>query len=127
MMKILQHYVISEDLVNAINTLYINTKSSVIVDGMLSEDFEVDTWVLQGDVLAPFLFINNIEIENVKDFCYLGSYIAFSEHDLKCRKGLECFLDAEVDLELTPEHQDRPLQVVCVECPPVRLRNVGAE
>jgi len=43
MMKILQYYVISEDLVNAINTLYINTKSSVIVDGMLSEDFEVNT------------------------------------------------------------------------------------
>ena len=58
MMKILRHYGIPEDLVNAINTLYTNTKSSVIVDGMLSEEFDVDTGVLQGDVLAPY-FVHN--------------------------------------------------------------------
>ena len=57
MVKILWYYGISKDLVNAINTLYTNFKSSVIVDELLSEDFEVDIGVLKGDVLAPLLFI----------------------------------------------------------------------
>ena len=37
--------------------LYNNSKSAVMVDGNISEPFEVSTGVLQGDVLAPFLFI----------------------------------------------------------------------
>ena len=34
-----------------------NSKSAVYVDGHLTEEFNVTTGVLQGDVLAPFLFI----------------------------------------------------------------------
>ena len=57
MFKVLRHYGIAETLVEAIKTLYINSKSAVYVDGHLSKGFEVITGVLQGDVLAPFLFI----------------------------------------------------------------------
>ena len=42
---------------NAIKVLYSNSSSAVMVDGSVSEPFEVTTGVLQGDVLAPFLFI----------------------------------------------------------------------
>ena len=57
MFAVLRHYVIPEPLVNTIGALYNNSKSAIMVDGNISEPFEVSTGVLQGDVLAPFLFI----------------------------------------------------------------------
>ena len=50
-------------VVNAISTLYINSKSAVLVDGNISDPFEVSTGVLQGDILAPFLF--NILVDHL--------------------------------------------------------------
>ena len=49
-------YGIPEAVVNAISFTR-NSKSAVMVDGNLSDPFEVTTGVLQGDVLAPFLFV----------------------------------------------------------------------
>ena len=37
--------------------LYNNSRSAVMVDGNISDPFDVSTGVLQGDVLAPFLFV----------------------------------------------------------------------
>ena len=53
----LRHYGIPEAVVNAISVLYKKSKSAVNVDGNLSDPFDVTTGVLQGDVLAPFLFV----------------------------------------------------------------------
>ena len=57
MFSILRHYGIPKTLVDAIQVLYTNSSSAVMVDGSLSASFNVTTGVLQGDVLAPFLFI----------------------------------------------------------------------
>ena len=57
MFAVLRHYGIPEAVVNAISVLYKNSKSVVMVDGGLSDPFDVTTGVLQGDVLAPFLFV----------------------------------------------------------------------
>ena len=57
MFKILRHYGIPNNIVESIKMLYCNTKSTVIVDGDLSEWFGLDTGTLEGDVLALFLFI----------------------------------------------------------------------
>ena len=57
MFAVLRHYGIPEPLVNAIGVLYNNSESAVMVDGNISEPFEVSTGVLQDDFLAPFLFI----------------------------------------------------------------------
>ena len=57
MFSVLRHYGIPEVIVNAISVLYNNSKSAVMVDGNISDPFQVTTGVLQGDVLAPFLFI----------------------------------------------------------------------
>ena len=57
MFAVPRHYGIPEAVVNAISVLYENSKSAVMVDGGLSDPFEVTTGVLQGDVLAPFLFV----------------------------------------------------------------------
>ena len=57
MFAVLRHYGIPEAVVNAISVLYKNSKSAVMVDGRLSDPFDITTGVLQGDVLAPFLFV----------------------------------------------------------------------
>ncbi|XP_072021912.1 uncharacterized protein [Amphiura filiformis] len=56
MFSILRHYGIPSTLVNAIKVLYSISSSAVMVDGGISEPFDVTTGILQGDVLAPFLF-----------------------------------------------------------------------
>ena len=57
MFAVLRHYGMPEAVVNVISVLYKNSKSAVMVDGGLSDPFDVTTGVLQGDVLAPFLFV----------------------------------------------------------------------
>ena len=57
MIIVLRHCRIPEAVVNAVSALYNNFKSAVMVDGNISDPFEVSTGVLEGDVLVPFLFI----------------------------------------------------------------------
>ena len=57
MLSVLRYHGIPETLDNAIQVLYTNSSSSVMVDGSISKPFCVSTGVLQGDILAPFLFI----------------------------------------------------------------------
>ena len=57
MFAILQHYWIPDEIVSAIRVLYDQSTSQVYIQGQLSEPFSITTPVLQGDVLALFLFI----------------------------------------------------------------------
>ena len=57
MFAILRHYGIPTQIVNAIRVMYDESTSRVYVGGEISEAFKITTGVLQGDVLAPFLFI----------------------------------------------------------------------
>ena len=57
MFKILQLYGIPSKIVEAIRALYINTTATIISQDGETDAFEVMAGVLQGDTLAPFLFI----------------------------------------------------------------------
>ncbi len=57
MFSVLRHYGIPKAVVDAIQVLYKDSNSAVMVDGSISASFQVTTVVLQGNVLAPFLFI----------------------------------------------------------------------
>lgn len=57
MFAILRHYGIPAKIVGAIRVLYDNSSAQVYVGGEKSTPFNITTGVLQGDVLAPFLFI----------------------------------------------------------------------
>ena len=57
MIKILQAYGIPERLVHAIETMYQNTKAKVLTPDGEIEQFDITAGVMQGDRLAPFLFI----------------------------------------------------------------------
>ncbi|CAF4584904.1 unnamed protein product, partial [Rotaria socialis] len=61
MFNILRHYGVPTKIVCAIEAIYHNSKSVVLVDGNVSEEFDVTTGVLQGDTLAPYLFITVID------------------------------------------------------------------
>ena len=57
MFAILQNYGIPDKIVSAIRVLCDQSTSQVYIQGQLSEPFAITTGVLQGDILAPFLFI----------------------------------------------------------------------
>ena len=57
MFAIMRHIGIPQKIVNVTRLLYDKSVSQVYLEGKLSEPFSVTTGVLQGDVLAPFLFI----------------------------------------------------------------------
>jgi len=57
MLKILLAYGVPPSLVSAIRVMYTNTKATVLTPEGETDTFDINTGVLQGDPLAPFLFI----------------------------------------------------------------------
>ena len=57
MMRILNAYGIPPNLLRAIERMYTNTKARVMTPDGETEQFDITAGVLQGDTLAPFLFI----------------------------------------------------------------------
>lgn len=57
MMRILKAYGIPPNLLRAIESMYSNTMARVITPDGETEQFDITAGVLQGDTLAPFLFI----------------------------------------------------------------------
>ena len=68
MFAILRNYGITDKIVSAIRVLYDQSTSQVYIQGQLSEPFAITTRLLQGDVLAPFIFI--IVIDYVSKICW---------------------------------------------------------
>ena len=77
MIKILQAYGIPEKLAHAIETMYQNTKTHVLMPDGDTEQTEIAAGVMQGDTLASFLFfiILNYALRGALDGCeeQLGS------------------------------------------------------
>ena len=57
MVRILRHYGVPEWLVSLVEDLHEGTFCKVMVDGSLSDAFEVKSGVIQGGILSPLLFI----------------------------------------------------------------------
>ena len=57
MLTILKAYGIPEKLVTAISILYEDTTVKVIIPDGETENFNILAGVLQGDTLAPYLFV----------------------------------------------------------------------
>ena len=57
LMKILRAYGIPKEIVDLIEKLYTDTKAQVLTPEGLTELFDIMAGVLQGDTLAPYLFI----------------------------------------------------------------------
>ena len=57
MFEILELYGIPPEIISAIKVLYSNTKSTILTPDGETEHFDILAGILQGDTLAPFLFI----------------------------------------------------------------------
>ena len=57
MMKILKAYGVPPNLLRAIETMYTGTRAKVVTPDGDSEEFDIQAGVMQGDTLAPFLFV----------------------------------------------------------------------
>ena len=57
MLRILKAYYVPPNLLRAIDSMYTGTRARVTTPDGNSEEFNIQTGVLQGDTLAPFLFI----------------------------------------------------------------------
>lgn len=61
MWKILAYYGIPDKIIKAIKTMYNNSYSRISYNGQLSEKFKINSGILQGDALSPFLFITVLD------------------------------------------------------------------
>ena len=61
MFKVCSAYGISSKVVQQISAMYIDSQSAVSTEDGISEFFQISTGVLQGDTLAPLLFILMID------------------------------------------------------------------
>ena len=61
MFEILLAYGVPPPLVEAIRDMYVNTSATVLTPEGETDTFSIDTGVLQGDPLAPFLFILTLD------------------------------------------------------------------
>ena len=57
MLEILALYGIPEQLIKAIQVLYTNTTATIYTPDGETEPIDIKAGILQGDTLAPFLFI----------------------------------------------------------------------
>ena len=79
MFEILGFYGIPKDTIDAIKVLYTNTRSSIVTPDGEIESFVILSGILQGDTLAPYLFIIVI------DYIMLISVDTMKENGLQYR------------------------------------------
>ena len=92
MFAVLWKYGIPVAVVSAISALYINSKSAVLVNRNISDPFTISIRVLQGDILAPFLFVILLVCLMRKDTSDLDSGGWNTPSPLKTisSQGIEC-------------------------------------
>lgn len=61
MFEILRKYGVPSEFVDAISVLYTNSTARVTTEDGVSDSFQVATGVLQGDTLAPYLFVKVLD------------------------------------------------------------------
>lgn len=77
--KILSFYKVPDSIIRAIMSLYTNTKARVRTSNGLTREFPTTSGVLQGDTLAPYLFVI------VMDYIMRMSLTDEDAYTVKCR------------------------------------------
>ena len=83
-MKILLVYGIPQPIVKLIEAMYKDTMARVITEDGLSEAFLILSGVMQGDTLAPYLFV--IAIDYVMTTALRGKDLGFTVHPRRNRR-----------------------------------------
>ena len=86
MMRILRAYGIPPNLIRAIEHMYTNTKARILSPDGETEMFEITAGVLQGDTLAPFLFIIVLDYAMRQAISGKEEELGFTLHPRKSRR-----------------------------------------
>ena len=84
LMKILRAYGIPDDIVLLIERMYDNTIARVITEDGLTEAFQILAGVMQGDTLAPYLFV--ITVDYIMLEATEGEDFGFTLHPRRSRR-----------------------------------------
>ena len=76
--KILTAYGIPTQIVQAISDMYMDTRARVQTPDGLTDEFQIKTGVLQGDTLAPYLFIIVLDYALRKAIGDQGNQLGFT-------------------------------------------------
>ena len=96
MMKILRAYGIPPKIVDAINRIYTGTKAVVLSPEGETDPFDIEAGVLQGDTLAPYLFIIVLDYEMRKAIGEDNDKLGFTVNNRLCsRKPAEVITDLD--------------------------------
>ena len=121
--QIMLAYGIPDQIVAATRKLYDNSKAMVVVNGKMSETFAITTGVLQGDTLAPFLFIMVIDYvmsNSEEDFGFIYAKRTSSRHPAKTINDLD-FADDIALLENSIALANKQLQKLALVAKEVGL------
>ena len=127
MMKILRAYGIPPNLLKAIEQMYADTRAKVISPDGETELFEITAGVLQGDTLAPFLFIIVLDFAMRKAVDGEEDDLGFTVSPRKSRrhpKEVIADLDFADDIALLSDEIDQAQQLLLrveLECKKVGL------
>ena len=126
-MKILRAYGIPPNLLKAIEKMYADTRAKVISPDGETELFEITAGVLQGDTLAPFLFIIVLDYAMRKAMDGNEEDLGFTITPRKSRrhpKEVMADLDFADDIALLSDAIDQAQQLLLkveLECKKVGL------
>ena len=107
MMRILKAYGIPPNLLRAIEKMYSNTKAKIVTPDGETDMFEITAGVLQGDTLAPFLFIIVLDHALRKAVDGKEEELGFTIHPRRSRrhpKQVSIYLSAYTPTAQQTEH-----------------------
>ena len=97
MIKILKAYDVPPNLLSAITKMYENTRAKVISPDGETDYFKILAGVLQGDTLAPYLFVIVLDYILRKTFEGRETELGFTLHRQRsCRERFFMYLLATV-------------------------------
>ena len=115
MLRILKAYGIPPNLLRAIGTMYTNTRAKVISPDGETELFDITAGVLQGDTLAPFLFVIVLDYALRKAMAGKEEELGFTITQRKSRrhpKEVLADLDFADDIALLSDETDQAQQLL---------------
>ena len=127
MIKILKAYGIPPTLLRAIETMYTSTKAKVVSPDGETELFDITAGVLQGDTLAPFLFVIVLDYAMRKAMAGREDELGFTITPRKSRrhpKEVLADLDFADDISLLSDEMRQAQELLLnveIECKKVGL------
>ena len=104
MFKILKAYRVPPNLLKTIKAIYTNTKAKVMSPGGETDVFEIMMGVLQGDTLAPFLFVIVLDYSVRKAINGREQELGTPRNSSRISAKMQTDLDIANDIDIISDH-----------------------